>query len=255
MKPGSTVAYFPVDAREQALLLRVRELDFAGGLPALVEMIGQIAEARLTPAELEQAMQLLVESRQGEGLDARFANLEGRLRERIEKGLAEIEGRLSKRFGSAAEAAPMGANEASSPPEIEKVPPRRVIPKKKPAPRPPVAKPPAMRIPKEATIAFAIGDELIWGASAAQFYIAIWRWLIERGHLTAGELPIRSGRSRYAVAKKPVHPNGNEFVRAEKLADGIFIEVNLARSDIIRRAKRYLTQRGVIFDVMVGTEG
>ncbi len=98
MKAKTNVSYFPVSTDEQVLLLRVREPDLAGRADDILAMLAQIAEAKLTPAELDQAVQLLAESRQGEGLDARFDNLEARLKERIERGLAEIEGRLSKRL-------------------------------------------------------------------------------------------------------------------------------------------------------------
>lgn len=246
MKAKKNVSYFPVDSAEQALLVRVREPDLTGRGAAILEMIDQIAEASLTPADLAQAVQLLVASRQGEGLDARFDNLEARLKERIEKGLAEIEGRLSRRLTEAPVETPVVAL-----PMVRKVPP--------PPPPKPVANPPSQPspepVPKDANLAFRIGTEVIWGESAAQFYIAVWRWLFEHGQVGLADLPIRTaGKQRYEVAAKPVHPSGRDFYRAEEPVSGAYLEVNLSRGDIVRRAKKYLGQYGVAYEVVVGTE-
>ena len=244
MKPKKNVSYFPVSATEQALLLRVREADLVGRADDLLAMLDQIAEASLTPAELDQAVQLLAESRQGEGLDARFDNLEARLKERIERGLAEIEGRLSKRLGG-------------STPTPEPAPPVSVPsdpPLTPPTPAPPTPAQDNGGVPKEASVAFRVGSDLVWGTSAAQFYVALWRWLFEHGSAKPGDLPIQGGKKRYVVAASAVHPSGKEFTRAEEPVPGVFVEVNLSRGDIIRRAKKYLGQFGVAFEVVVGAE-
>jgi hypothetical protein len=240
MKPKKNVSYFPVTAHEQALLVRVREQDLNSRLDDLVEMLDQIADARLTSADLEQAIQLLVASRQGEALDARFDNLEARLRERIEKGLSEIEGRLSRRMGGGVvpPVAPVVASLAAP----------KAVSASKQAPAAPD------ELPKEASIAFRIGGELVWGPSAAQFYVAVWRWLFVHGHVRATDLPIQSGKARYVVAAEPVHPSGKEFTRADQPVPGVYVELNLSRGDIIQRSKKYLGEHGVAFDVVVGSE-
>ena len=245
MKPKKNVSYFPVNTSEQSLLLRVRESDLAGRADELVEMLGQIAEVRLTPADLEQAIQLLLESRQGEGLEARFDNLEGRLKGRIEKGLTEIEGRLSKWL--------TGATLSAEPPTPTPEPSMKSPSRQPGAGAPTPAE--GTGVPTEASLAFRIGPELVWGPSAAQFYVAMWRWLFEHGRIKLADMPIRSGRTRYAVAAEPVHPSGKEFTRSAVAVPGAYVEVNLSREDIVRRAKKYLGQRGVLFDVIVGSEG
>ncbi len=234
MKPKNSVSYFPVDSSEQALLLRVREADFVGRLPVLLEMVDLLAEAELNPADLDQAIRLLEASRQGEGMEARFDNLEGRLKERIEKGLAEIEGRLSKRL-------------ASDAPSVVEVP-------KKPAKLPVMVSTPPPELPKEATMAVRIGSDLVWGISAAQFYVALWRWLFEHGQVSAADLPIQSGRTRFTVAATPKHPSGKDFTRPEEAVPGAFVEVNLSRADILRRARKHLGLYGVAHEVVVGSE-
>lgn len=240
MKAKKSVFYFPVDVGEQALLLRVREQDLAGRLPELLEMVEQIVEAHLTPAELELAVNLLKESRESEALEARFENLEARLKERIEKGLAEIEGRLSKRLAG------------------DTVPPREPPPPVYPPPNvePPVDTPPIEpeAIPREASLVFHIGSDVVSGPSAAQFYVAVWKWLFAHGHIKLTELPIQSGKSRYTLAREPVHPSGKKFTHAEQPIEGAFLEVNLSRKDIVRRAKKYLEHYGVSYQVVVGSE-
>lgn len=234
MKAKTHVSYFPVTPSEQAVLARLRDPDLHDRVDDLVDMLGLIAEARLRAADLEQAIQLLVASRQREGLDARFENLEARLRERIERGLVEIEGRLSRRIG---DAPPTDAPAPDAPP-----------------PAPPVA-PPTQELPEDARVAFRVGPELVWGPSAAQFYVAVWRWLFEHGHVTVADLPVPSGKARYAAATTPVHPSGKPFVRSEQPVPGVHVEVNLSRGDIIRRAEKYLRERGVVFEVVLGADG
>lgn len=239
MKAKKNVSYFPVSTAEQAILLRVREADLADRTDDLLAMLDQVAEARLTPAELDQAVQLLAESRQGEGLDARFDNLEARLKERIERGLAEIEGRLSKRLGGVVEAA-------------EPVP--TPVPEMEPRVDTPKTPEDNGGVPKEASVAFRVGSDLVWGESAAQFYVAVWRWLFEHGHVSKADLPIQSGKARYVVAAKPIHPTGKEFFAGHELSPGVWVEAHISRADIIRRAKKHLGQFGVAFEVVVGGE-
>lgn len=240
MKTKKNVSYFPVSAAEQALLIRVREADLAGRTDDLLAMLDQIAEAKLTPAELDQAVQVLAESRQGEGLEARFDNLEARLKDRIERGLTEIEGRLSRRISGET------ATQAHAPAAPQPVAVPRVT---GPAPTPEDG-----GIPEAASVAFRIGGDLVWGPSAAQFYVAVWRWLFEHGRVKRGDLPIHGGKKRYVAATSPMHPGGNDFTRADQPVPGVFVEVNLSRGDIIRRAKKYLGQFDVAFEVVVGSE-
>ncbi len=243
MKSKKTVSFFPVSVSEQALLLRVREPDLAGRVSELVDMLDQIAEAKLTQADLEQAIQAFLVNSQGEGLEARFDNLDGRLKERIAKGLAEVEGRLSKRLDGG----------------METVPEESPVPTGEQPEKPPVVGGASSvdndGVPKEASVAFRIGPDLIWGASASKFYGEVWRYLFQKGCASTSDLPIPSGKKRYVVANEPIHPTGKEFTRTSEPVPGVFIEVNLARGDIIRRSKKFLKHYGVAFEVVVGDEG
>lgn len=241
--PPMPVYYFPVTAEEQALLLRVREPDLVARLAHLPDMLDLLASEQISVAELELALQLLAASRQGEGMDARFENLEARLIHRIDRGLSEIEGRLSRRLSE------------STPPPAELQPPavthsmtsieRGTAPEQ-------YTWTENDEVPRNANIAFRIGGDLVWGPSAAQFYIALWRWLIQHQQVRASDLPIRAGRLRYVVAAQPLHPSGKEFTRAEVPSDGFYIEVNLSRGDILRRAAKLLSDRGITHEIIVG---
>lgn len=235
MKAKKNVSYFPVSAAEQALLLRVREADLAGRVEELVVMLDQIAQAGVTSADLEQAFSLLAQSKQGEGLDARFDNLEARLRERIERALLEAQGRLSQLLAGHTEPNPSFF--------------QRSLPSWETAEE--VAN---SDIPEQASVAFRVEGDLVWGVSAAQFYVAVWRWLFEHRLATRADLPIQGGKKRYVVATSPIHPSGNEFTRAEQPVPGVYVEVNLARTDIIRRAKKYLAHFGAEFEILVGLD-
>lgn len=247
MKPKNSVSYFPITVAEQALLLRTREADLAERTDDLLVMLGLIAEASLSSADLEQAIQLLVASRQGEALDARFGNLEARLRERIERGLTEIEGRLSRRMSGDGAEAPAPAKPARTEPPVVAAAPAAAA---SVAPASPSSQ--ADSVPAEASLAFRIRGELVWGKTAAQFYVAVWRWLFEHGVLTVADLPIPSGKSRYAVAAEPVHPSGKEFTAKAQPVQGVWAETNLSRADIIAKAKKALGDRQVEFELVVG---
>ena len=243
MKPTQSVFYFPVDADEQALLLRVREPDLAARRAELPELLDIIGSEKLSAADLEQALQLLAASRQREDLDVRFETLEARLQQRIDRGLSEIEGRLSRRMSDA-------AAEAAEPQVGVTEPGPRPSAKQPDAPSP--MPEPVEEVPKDANIAFRIAGDLVWGPSAAQFYIAVWRWLIQHRHVQQSHLPIRGGKLRYVVAAQPIHPSGKEFTRAESPAPGFYIEVNLSRGDILRRAVRFLSEHKVDHQIIVG---
>jgi hypothetical protein len=227
--PSPSVFYFPVAADEQALLLRLREPDLAERRAELPELLDLIASERISAADLEQALQLWAARRQREDLDARFENLEARLHQRIDRGLAEIEGRLSRRMSEAAAAEP-------APP---------------PAPPPP-SPPPAEAVPKDANIAFRIAGDLVWGPTARQFYIAVWRWLLAHGRLDLTSLPIGTGNKRYHLAAEPTHPTGRPFFSPAELGPGLYLETHMSRANALSNAVRHLNDYGVAFEIVVG---
>lgn len=242
MKSFANISYFPIDAAEQALLLRLRERGLLSQGPQLLEMLDQLAAARLCPADLDQAIQLLEESRRGEGLDARFDNLEARLKERIERGLSEIEGRLSKSLAGPMQAAP------PSPPSPNPAP-AQPKPRKRAAQAPEAQPTP---VPPEACLAIRIGPDLVWGATGAEFYLGIWRWLFEHGRVKDKDLPIKTGRARYAVATEPTHLSGKAFFAGRELLPGVWVEVHASRENLLGMAEKFLKTYQVSYEVVVG---
>jgi len=230
MTSKTKVAYFPVLEEEQAILDRVRKKDLRSRLPEVFDLLEILAEAGTTPADLEQALILLEAERSSEGLDARFENMEARLRQHLDDGLAAIEGRLTK------STAPR--EEPQRPPAPPPPPPRR------PAPRPVV--------PEDANLAFVVDGELVWGTSGTKFYQGVWRWLIEHGHLSARDLPVGVTKKRYLAAATPAHPTGKDFRIAKQIVPGFWIETNLSRGDMVRKAKKLLATNDVPFEVLVG---
>ena len=235
MTSKTKVAYFPVIEEEQAILERIRRKDLAARRHDVLNLLDILAEAGTAPADLEQALVLLEAARSSEGLDARFENLEARLARRLEDGLAEIEGRLAK-------SAAAGGGEPRVPGPQPPPPPR-------PPGRPPTSKP---AVPENANLAFVVAGELVWGTSGTKFYQGIWKWLIEHGHLSAADLPVGATKKRFMAAATPVHPTGKDFFLAKEVVQGLWIETNLSRGDMVRKAKKLLTMKKVPFEVLVG---
>lgn len=242
MKTQANVSYFPVTEPERALLLRVREADLARRIGELLEMVGQIAEMKLSPADLDTALQLLTASRQGDALAARFENLEARLKDRIERGLAEMEGRFLRRLDSdALHLAGQSLEPATVKSELQALSSLPVQPE-------------AWELPPEASVAFMVDGKLIWGKTAASFYVSVWKWLFDHNRVSINDLPIQSGRTRYAVAREPFHGSGTNFFSGHEVIPGVWVEAHMSRADAIRRAAKYLTNSGVSFEVIIGAE-
>ncbi|MBU6160929.1 MAG: hypothetical protein KGO50_07385 [Myxococcales bacterium] len=242
MKSQANVSYFPVTEPERALLLRVREADLARRMGELLEMVDQIAEMKLSPADLDTAVQLLTASRQGDALAARFENLEARLKDRIERGLAEMEGRFLRRLDSdALHLAVQSVEPAIVNNELQTLPFRPVQPE-------------ASELPPEASVAFMVDGKLIWGKTTASFYVSVWKWLFDHNRVSINDLPIQSGRSRYVVARQPLHPSGKEFFAGHEVVSGVWVEANISRADVIRRTVKYLAEFGVGFEIIIGNE-
>lgn len=242
MKP-TQVAYFPVLPTEQALLERLRQPDLRDRHEALLEILALVAEHDLSPADLDKAITLLQESETADALDARLDNLEARMRAELQQAVADLHARLQGDQDPQAEAVPR-------PPAPEARTPERPTP----PPAEPLSPAPDTSIPEEASLAFSIDGDLVWGPSAAQFYVEVWRWLFDHRHLSLADLPYRGrGKKRYMAAVEPVHPTGKPFYRGIEV-HGAYVEVNLSRKDIVRRAHALLTHAGVPFEVIVGQD-
>jgi hypothetical protein len=241
MKPRPTVSYFPVSAAEQRLLLRIRETDLVGRAEEVAALLDRIGEARLTLPELDLAITLLAQHRQGAGLEARVVAIESRLGaleprrlDLLERGLLALRAEWAAWVMDRPSPVSWAGSTAATTQEHDSAR--------------------SDEVPEQATIAFRVGTDVVWGETASDFYAAVWRWLGERGRVGRDQLPILTGKKRYAAATTPFHPTGNPFTRPVQPVDGIFVEVNLSRADILRRAKKYLDQFGARYVVLVGDE-
>lgn len=226
-------AYFPVLPAEQALLERMRRADLQRvGLADVLTMLDLLAEAGVGPAELERALELHRTREQEDGLEARFENLEARLRGDIERRMSEMEGRLSKRLAGGNEEASGvngdGGRDGGQPVESQEVQPDSVV-------------------------AFRVGDRILQGAAVADFYRTFWTWLVDAGLVGMADLPLRSGRKRFVAAAEPVHASGRAFIKSFEHG-GVFVEMNQSRESAVRAASKVLTMVGVDHEVLIGGE-
>ena len=258
MKTPQKIAYFPVTEAEQRVLERIRQPDLAARAAAVLPMLDLLAENDTSPADLEQALTLLQESLKSEALDARFQNLEARLSTRIEHGLIEIEGRLAKLVAGAVETpsagVPAPAQLAPLPLLFVKpAPSSPITPSHAPAPTQGAQLPATSKldVPKEANLAFNVAGDLVWGPTAAQFWRAIWKWLLDRRYFAMADLPIKGGKQRHVIAATPVHPTGKDFFGPQPF-NGAFIETNMSRANIASRAAKHLEDYGIPHTVLVG---
>ena len=62
-------------------------------------------------------------------------------------------------------------------------------------------------------------------------------WLIQTGHLSPTNCPIRMGRMRYTVHTEAVHSSGVPFKAGERLSNGLFLEANLSAGGCVTVAR------------------
>lgn len=70
------------------------------------------------------------------------------------------------------------------------------------------------RAPRERGISVLVGDHRIEAVSVKDLFQQFLEWLVLKGFAAKLEpfLPVRTSGRRYLIARKPVHPEGNEFV-------------------------------------------
>jgi hypothetical protein len=81
-------------------------------------------------------------------------------------------------------------------------------------------------------------------ARTKDILIIIANELIKRGVLTDKMLPWGSGKKRYLVSKKPIHPNGNDFYAPAKLENGWWVETHSGRDSTLSYARQLLKRCG-----------
>ena len=69
-------------------------------------------------------------------------------------------------------------------------------------------------------------------------------WLINNGHLTARDCPVRLGSKNYLLHTEPTHPNGKPFSTHRQVGD-LYVFTNFGPSDVIRHAKKLIEKAGL----------
>jgi hypothetical protein len=70
------------------------------------------------------------------------------------------------------------------------------------------------RGPRERGISVMVEGHRIDAVSVRDLFEKILKWLVDRGPIERVEpaLPLRTSNQRFLIARKPVHPHGNDFV-------------------------------------------
>lgn len=85
-----------------------------------------------------------------------------------------------------------------------------------------------------------IGGDFFPCRHAREVLVNTANWLIDQRAIKKKDIPIKSGKVRYIINKKPVHQNGNEFFDRKKLSDGNYIELHNSKKRCIGLAKKLL---------------
>jgi hypothetical protein len=238
MKSKKNVIYFPVTSEEQAVLARIREPDLCDRLDALLDVLDHVAEGGVSAREWASALEVVRSAEATPTLEAKFQALEAKL-------VAAIESRLLPTVSSC------------QPPEVRDAPPvvgsgedHATTTSRSGNPAGEASENPL----QDASIAFRIEGEVVTGATAAAFYAGVWTWLWDHRRVREAELPIKTGSRRFAVAHQPIHPTGLAFSAGREFRPGIWVETHMSRRDVLRRAQKLLSDRGVAFQILLGDD-
>jgi len=70
-------------------------------------------------------------------------------------------------------------------------------------------------------------------------------WLMDKGLLNQGDVPIIKKDTKYVINNKPVHSNGTEFNTKQKLDQALFLEVNWSPKEIVEISRQLLEKYNV----------
>lgn len=91
-----------------------------------------------------------------------------------------------------------------------------------------------------------IGEQVVVGRDAPSFLSAAVTTLYEKGFLTDGDIPYKSGRLRYLISDDPTHDHGRNFIRPVEITLGgriRFIETNISRQGAVEMIQRLLARK------------
>jgi len=74
-------------------------------------------------------------------------------------------------------------------------------------------------------------------------------WLIRKGKLRRSDCPIKIGRKRYLINIVPKHAH-RDFINPKQLSNGLYVEINVSRTQAITSARRLLERFGYKGDTL-----
>ena len=103
-----------------------------------------------------------------------------------------------------------------------------------------IEQPPSTKIPViiekgTGTYTFSLDEKIHSLRRMKEALVITAEWLVSRGELHSGIAPIKTGKSRYLVAKTPVHRNDRNFDSANQLSNGLFLETNYSAIEYKRK--------------------
>jgi hypothetical protein len=103
-----------------------------------------------------------------------------------------------------------------------------------------------MRVPRSRGVELTLNGDRISAVTVPDMYKQVLAWLIAKKHMEHLEpsIPYRTSNQRYLIAKKPKHPNGNEFVSPVGHG-GYFMEAHKNYENALHGLQQFLGPRGI----------
>ena len=108
------------------------------------------------------------------------------------------------------------------------------------------ARTPSSRAPRERGVTVELEGELIHASSLREMYERALQLVVERSEKSRLEqlVPFATSGVRYLIAKKPVHPNGNEFVKPVRYG-GYYMESHKDYRNGMRHLSKFVEKLGL----------
>ena len=102
------------------------------------------------------------------------------------------------------------------------------------------------RAPRERGATIEIDGHQIQAVSVRDMYEQAMRYIVDNGHLTALNtvVPLKTSGQRYLIAKRPKHPNGNDFVVPARYG-GFFMESHKDYRNAVKHLEQLTSRLGL----------
>ena len=102
------------------------------------------------------------------------------------------------------------------------------------------------RVPRERGVTFEIDGHEMRAVSVRDMYEQVLKFIVDKGHSERLNplLPFKTSRQRYLIAKRPQHPNGNDFVITVQYG-GYFMEAHKDYKNGIEHLRQLVEKLGL----------